>query len=192
MQSLFQIFIKLGFLHIADIKSNDHILFIIALCVIYRLSEWRNVLVLVTAFTIGHSITLALAAMHYIVPNVAWIEFLIPCTIFFTSIYNVLNKEKNNAYIRLNYVFALVFGLIHGLGFSNYLNSLLGQEENLMQALLSFNIGLEFGQLLIVSVVMMASYLALNICKFSQRDWTLFVSGGTAALALTLALERWP
>ena len=192
MQSLFQIFIKLGFLHIADIKSNDHILFIIALCVIYRLSEWRNVLVLVTAFTIGHSITLALAAMHYIVPNVVWIEFLIPCTIFFTSIYNVLNKEKNNAYIRLNYVFALVFGLIHGLGFSNYLNSLLGQEENLMQALLSFNIGLEFGQLLIVSVVMMASYLALNIFKFSQRDWTLFVSGGTAALALTLTLERWP
>ena len=199
---MFQTYLQLGFEHISDLAGYDHILFIVALCAIYTLSSWRQVAILVTAFTIGHSITLALAALDVIKVSSAWIEFLIPVTIMLTALYNVYFQrfDENLAAaplkrgLRLNYLFALVFGLIHGLGFSNFFRATLmpGEEGNFIQQLLAFNIGVELGQLLIVGVILIISYLFIHVFKSPQRSWNLFVSGAAFGIALIMALERIP
>ena len=194
MQTQFSTYFSLGLHHIADPKAYDHIVFIIALCAIYRLTEWRRVVVLVTAFTIGHSITLALAALKMVTPQYDLIEMLIPITICITAIYNVVKPESADMLktfsksVNLNYFFALFFGLIHGLGFSNYFKELLGNEANIVQPLFAFNIGIEAGQLMIVGGILIASFLAFNVFKISQKAWTQFVSGAAFGIVVTLLI----
>jgi len=200
MESVFSVYLQLGFGHISDLKGYDHILFVIALCAIYRLREWRKVVLLVTAFTLGHSLTLALAALGYIPINSAWVEFLIPLTILATAVYNVLAHRQESQLatlsrsLQLNYLFALLFGLIHGMGFSNFLRSSLlpGEEAQLITQLLAFNIGVELGQLAIVGAVLCLSFIMLSLLKVKQREWNVFVSGSAFGLALVMALERVP
>lgn len=150
--SQFALYFQLGIEHILDILGYDHIMFVVALTAIYLLREWRRLLILVTAFTIGHSITLALATLRVVNFNSELIEFLIPVTIFITAISNLFKKDsyRSSAQINTNYVYALFFGLIHGLGFSNYLRSLLGSDKTIVPQLLAFNLGLEVGQIIIV------------------------------------------
>ncbi len=201
MESIFTTFLTLGFEHISDIKAYDHILFLVALCAIYRLTEWKKVLFLVTAFTIGHSITLALAALDVISFSTKIVEFLIPVTILITSLFNVIKQDKGqeeatffNKKINLNYLFALFFGTIHGMGFSNFLRSTImpGEEDTLISQLLAFNIGVELGQLMIVAIILALAFLALNIFKVKQREWNLFVSGAAAGVAIILMMDTWP
>lgn len=192
LSSAFGVYFQLGIEHIADLQAYDHIVFIIALCAIYELRDWRRVAILVTAFTIGHSLTLALAALDLIQVSAALIEFLIPATIFATAIYNVWRKpetEKAHTVI-LNYAFALFFGFIHGMGFSNYLRSLLAEDESLLTALFSFNLGIEAGQLGIVAVITVLAYIFMQVLKVKQREWNLFVSGMAAGIALILMVDR--
>lgn len=192
LSSAFGIYFQLGVEHIADLQAYDHIVFIIALCAIYELRDWRRVAILVTAFTLGHSLTLALAALNLIRVPVSLIEFLIPATIFATAIYNVVRKaEGEKAHtVYLNYAFALFFGFIHGLGFSNYLKSLLAEDESLLLSLFSFNLGIETGQLGIVAVITLLAYMFMQVLKVKQRDWNLFVSGMAAGIALILMMDR--
>jgi len=189
----FWLYFELGRDHIADWKGYDHILFITALCLRYVFKDWKKVLVLVTAFTIGHSITLALSVLNYVNISVKWVEFLIPVTIFITALSNVWQKEfQFKTKFPLIYFFALFFGLIHGLGFSTYLKSLLGKETNIVGELLAFNLGLEFGQILIVAVVLAISWICITLLKFSRREYLLFLSGAIFGLALMMAIERFP
>ncbi len=198
MQSAFETYLALGFEHISDLKGYDHILFIIVLCAIYRLREWKRVAILVTAFTIGHSLTLALAALNIISFPTAWIEFLIPITIVATAVYNVTMdgsvEDHTGKSIRLNYFFAMIFGLIHGMGFSNFFRATLlpGEEQGLVLQLLAFNIGVELGQLVIVAVVLTIAFVGIGLLKIKQREWNLFISGAAAGIALIMALERIP
>lgn len=187
----FEIFLPLGFQHITDLKSYDHILFVVALCAVYRLKDWKKVAILITAFTIGHSITLALATLNIITYSTKLIELLIPITIFLTCILNFFHKsaeysldKEKPSYFR--YPMAMTFGLIHGMGFSNYLRSLLGKEESIWQPLLAFNVGLEIGQLVIVAISLTISSLLLDIFKVKKHDWNLILSGIVAGVALTL------
>lgn len=190
MQSAFQTYLTLGYEHILDPNGYDHILFIVALCAIYKLNEWKKVAILVTAFTIGHSLTLALAAMDVIRFPAVIIEFLIPVTIFLTAIYNVIDKPKTSSkYLNINYLFALLFGLIHGMGFSNFFRSASMPGDSLIGQLFPFNVGVELGQLVIVAILLAVSYVAFNILKIKQRDWTLFVSGAAAGVSLILMME---
>jgi hypothetical protein len=187
----FEIYLPLGFQHITDINGYDHILFVVALCAIFRLKDWKKVAFLVTAFTIGHSITLALATLNIITYSSKLIELLIPITIFLTCILNFfhksaeysLDKEKPSMF---RYPMAMIFGLIHGMGFSNYLRSLLGKEESIWQPLLAFNVGLEIGQLLIVAISLIISSLLLDVFRVKKHDWNLILSGIVAGVALTL------
>ena len=189
----FWLYFQLGRDHIADWKGYDHILFVAALCLRYLLRDWKKVLVLVTAFTIGHSITLALSVLNYVSISVKWIEFLIPVTIVVTALSNVWQKDfQFKTKFPLIYFFALFFGLIHGLGFSNYLKSLLGHETNIVGELFAFNIGLEFGQILIVMCVLVISWVFISLLKFSRREYLLFMSGGIFGLALLMAIQRFP
>jgi hypothetical protein len=186
----FPLYFELGWQHICDWQGYDHILFVLVLCGTYLLADWRRVLILVTAFTIGHSITLALSALNIIHINTSLIEFLIPVTIVITSLINILKKKRSPGTIRITYVLALFFGLIHGLGFSNYLKSLLGKSTNITAQLLAFNLGLEFGQVLIVLAILIVSFILLNILKIQRREWTLFLSSAIFGIALIMCIER--
>lgn len=193
IMSIFQLYFKLGLQHILDIYGVDHILFIFSLCVIFLPKDWRKVLILVTSFTIGHSITLAMVALDVIQVNSKLIEFLIPTTIFITAMSNVFRKKDNfHIYknIQRNYFFALFFGLVHGMGFANYLGALLPKKDQLVGALLSFNLGIEAGQVIIVTLFLILSYLVVGLVGINRRDYVLVVSAAIAGIALTMMFEN--
>ena len=186
----FQLYFQLGIQHILDLKGFDHILFVIALCAIYVLKDWKKILILVTAFTIGHSITLALATLKLVNISSAWVEFLIPVTIAITAFSNILSpKPSSGRGIQVNYFFALFFGLIHGLGFSNYLRSLLGKEASIFQPLLAFNLGLEVGQLVIVAIFMLAAGILVGIVGVNKKDWALIISSIVFGMAVMMMID---
>ena len=192
--SLFELYFKLGLQHIADLKGYDHILFILTLCAVYPLSAWKRVLVLVTAFTIGHSLTLALATLDLVRINTDLVEFLIPVTIFITAMANMISGKQNvtPALHYVKYAAALFFGLIHGLGFSNYLRSLLGGEKGLALPLFSFNLGIEAGQILVVASIMLLTMVVVDLLKYSRREWHVLLSGAGLGISLVLMIERFP
>ncbi|MEO0423254.1 MAG: HupE/UreJ family protein [Pseudomonadota bacterium] len=188
----FPFYLQVGFKHIADLAAYDHLLFLVALCAIYRIEQWRSIAILVTAFTIGHSITLALAAIDVVRIPTNLIEFLIPTTILITALHNVVRAPSESVRVNMgpNYAMALFFGLIHGMGFSNYFRALLMDESSILVPLVGFNVGIELGQLMIVAVIIGLAYLCLNILKFKHRDWNVFISGGAAALSLQMMVEN--
>jgi hydrogenase/urease accessory protein HupE len=187
----FQIYLHLGFKHIIDLAGSDHILFIVALTARYIWSDWKQLLILVTAFTIGHSVTLALSVLQWVNLPINLIELLIPVTIVLTALVNfgVKNFDFKSKY-PIIYFFALFFGLIHGLGFSNYLRSLLGKEESILPPLFSFNLGLELGQLLIVSVILIISFIFVSLLKLDRRRIVQVISGIVFLLAANMVWER--
>ena len=188
---MFRLYLELGIEHIADLQGYDHILFVMMLCAVYTFKEWKQVLILVTAFTIGHSLTLALATLNIIRVSTAWVEFLIPATIFITALGNMFSNKPDKASTRIKYTLALFFGLIHGLGFSNYLRGLLGTHDSILLPLLAFNIGVELGQILIVLCILILNALMLHLFRVKQREWILALAGAGAGIAFTLMLERW-
>lgn len=189
--SEFQLYFGLGMDHILDINGYDHILFIVSLCVLFTLTDWKNVLILVTAFTIGHSITLALATLNILKVDAPLIEFLIPLTILITAISNLFNSPSaDRTKIQINYLFATFFGLIHGMGFSNYLRSLIGKDSSIATQLLAFNLGIEVGQIIIVGLFLGISAIFVSIFGVSRRDWNLIISSAIAGIAITLIIEN--
>lgn len=190
MDELF-IYGRLGFKHIIDLNGSDHILFILALVLRYVWEDWKKVLILVTSFTIGHSVTLALSTLNWIYFSTNWIELLIPFTILFTAASNFwvhsFTFQSKHPFI---YFAALFFGLIHGLGFSNYLKSLLGQEETIIGPLFSFNLGLELGQLLIVSLILLFSFIFVFQFKVNRRLYIRLGSIITSLFAFNMVFDR--
>ena len=187
----FSFYFRLGWEHIMSWDALDHLLFIAALSAIYVWKDWKKVLILVTAFTIGHSLTLALSVLDIIRFPSKWVEFLIPCTIVFTAASNLLQREFSNRTMRINYILALVFGLVHGMGFANTIRFMLAKDQDIAMPLLRFNIGLEIGQIVVVIILLLVMQLMMSL-KISRRDWTVFLSGVTFGLALKIALERLP
>jgi hypothetical protein len=191
--SEFALYFGLGKDHILDYANGyDHILFVLALCAVYLIRDWKKILILVTAFTIGHSITLALATLNIISFSTEIIEFLIPLTIFITAVGNLFKKDQNSVgrVIQINYFFALFFGLIHGLGFSNFLRALLGKTENILSPLFAFNLGLEIGQIIVVVLFLGLSFVLVDLLKVSRRDVRLVLSSAIAGIALVLLKDR--
>lgn len=199
MHSTFAVYLHLGFDHIADLKGYDHILFIVALSAGYALTHWKHLLVLVTAFTIGHSATLALATLRLVSVSSAWVEFLIPLTIVATGVFNLVETRipaagdgMSAAARRVKYAMALFFGLVHGLGFSNFLRAMLGEEESLAMPLFSFNVGLELGQIGILAVILAVTWGVLRWTPLGPKPWTRLLSGGAALAAAWLVAGRLP
>lgn len=195
--SLFETYLTLGFLHIADVNAYDHMVFIVALCAVYRPGEWRLVAVLVTAFTVGHSVTLALATLGLVPVSTRTVEFLIPVTIFLTAAANVglsggARAPRTTWAVGRRYVLPLFFGLIHGLGFSSYLQALPGQESSLLQPLFAFNLGIELGQLIIVGLVLLAAFVAHRVARIPHRVWNLLISGAAAGISIILMTRTIP
>lgn len=194
MESLFTFYFNFGFEHILDPEGFDHIAYVVALSAIFRVSDWRKTALLVTAFTVGHSLTLALVGLDIIGLTSLqknWIETLIPITIIATALLNIfsLNREQQN--FKVTYLLTAFFGLIHGLGFSTFFRSSLmpGKTGELVQQLLAFNLGVEVGQLIIVSLVLTVSFFVLNILKIKQSIWIKTVSGIAILTAIYLLLK---
>jgi HupE / UreJ protein len=200
----FSIWFKIGFGHIVGIEAQDHILFLVALCACYLVSDWKKLLVLATAFTIGHSITLALITFKIIHINTALVEnWLIPLSILLTSLFNLFWNKDERPLMWLKYGVATIFGLIHGAAFSNQLSQLLtnnskdwfenttkAAESSIAVPLFAFNVGIEAGQILIIGFILFLSVIFVNILKTKTFTWTTFLSGIAFGVSLSILLER--
>jgi hypothetical protein len=188
----FSLYFSIGKDHILDLSQGlDHILYVVALVASAKPGEWKKLLILVTAFTIGHSITLALATMELISVSTDLVEFLITVTIFLTATANLFQKESTDSQsLGLRYGVTLLFGLIHGLGFSNMLRALLSGADQITLPLFAFNVGLEFGQIIVVAIFTGLSFIAVDKARISRRDWRLVLSSMIAGMALLLIQER--
>jgi len=187
----FNLWFFTGLEHIADWQGYDHILFLAALCSIYSFKQYKTVLILISSFTIGHSLTLALSTLSIIHFSSKWIELLIPITIIITATNNLLRSNslsKNN--FQFSYTLALFFGFIHGMGFSILLKSLLGKSESVISALFAFNLGLEAGQILIIAVILTCFVLLDMIIPVKEKIKKITISLTIIGIALLLTLER--
>ena len=187
----FLLYVKMGLNHVLDFAAYDHILFLIVLAVIFEFHQLKKVLWLITLFTIGHSLTLALSAYGVLKVDVKIVEFLIPVTIFITGVVNIFNLgRKTSNKDNINLIFALFFGLIHGLGFSNYFRMMIGKEEDKFFPLLEFALGIEASQVIIVLIILLIGAILQNIFKVSRRDWILVASSIVIGFAIPMIIER--
>ncbi len=188
----FMLYLKLGWEHIVSLDALDHQLFVLVLMAIFVFKDWKKILWVVTAFTIGHSITLALSVFDILRAPAKWVEFLIPLTIVITALDNILMRNKPQNLMKMNYYLALFFGLVHGMGFANTARMMMSKEESIFVPLLGFNIGLEVGQIAVVVVIMILHFVMLTLFRVNKKEWVMFVSSAVFALALKMALERIP
>jgi len=174
----FIFFVKQGLFHVLDWNAYDHILFLIALTVVYDFKNWKKIFWLISLFTIGHTLTLILAAYKIISVDSNWIEFLIPVTIIITALFNIFYARNTTKQTKTNtnLFFALFFGLIHGLGFSGYFKMLIGSSNSKLIPLLEFALGIELAQIIIVFIVLLVGFIFQTIFRFSKRDWILIIS----------------
>jgi hypothetical protein len=188
----FIFYIQIGLNHVLDLKAYDHILFLIVLAVIFVFKDWKKILWMVTFFTIGHTLTLALSAYGVLQVKSDIVEFLIPLTIFLTAMVNVyFSKRSNiNKESRFNYFIAFFFGLIHGLGFSNYFKILIDKDESKLLPLIEFAFGIELAQIIIVFIVLLLGFVFQTIFKVNKRDWILIISSAVAGITIPMMAER--
>lgn len=185
-------YFTLGWQHIIGFDALDHQLFILALIVLYTVHEWKQVLILVTAFTIGHSVTLALSTLNIVTIPSRLVEFLIPCTIFINAAANIIKPLHGHKKVELNYFLAMFFGLIHGLGFANVLKFMLARDQSLGLSLLSFNIGLEAGQITIVIFLLLLAHIFIFYLRINRRYWIFAVSAFVLLISVKMIIERFP
>lgn len=190
--SEFLIYLKIGLHHVLDIHGYDHVLFLIALTVPYAFRDWKRLLLLVSIFTIGHTLALILSVFGVIMIKAELVEFLIPITIFITAVYNLFNAGKPGKKDSINVVgfITLFFGIIHGLGFSNYFKSLLsGSASDKIAPLIEFALGIEIAQLIVVLVVLLISFILQHFARFSKRDFTLVTSAFVIGVVVPMLMQ---
>ncbi|MBH1958509.1 MAG: HupE/UreJ family protein [Flavobacteriia bacterium] len=188
----FLFYLNLGWEHIISLDALDHQLFVLVLVAVFLIKDWKDILWIITAFTIGHSITLALSVFDIVRAPAKWVEFLIPLTIVITAFDNILMRNRPNNLMKMNFYLALLFGLIHGMGFANTARMMIANEQHIFVPLLGFNIGLELGQIAVVAAILIIQFILLNLFKVNRKDWIMFISSGVFALSLKMTLERIP
>jgi len=190
--SEFWIYYEIGLRHVLNIHAYDHVLFLIALTVPYAFKDWKRILLLVTIFTVGHTLALLLSVFGLIIIKVNLVEFLIPITILIVAFFNLFTagKSSKNESISIVGFITLFFGVIHGLGFSNYFNSILGgNTTSKLLPLSEFALGIELAQIIVVFVVLILSYIVQTVFRFSKRDWTLVMSSFVIGVILPMIVE---
>lgn len=183
--------VQYGINHVLDIKAYDHVLFLIVLTVPYLFNDWKRVLLLVTTFTVGHTLSLVLAAYGVVQVNANLVEFLIPITILFVALYNVFTagKKAKNEKVGLLFFSTLFFGLVHGLGFAREFLMFAGGTDNKLVLLLEFALGIEIAQIIIVFIVLFLGFIGQTIFRFSKRDWVMVISAVVVGLVIPMILE---
>ena len=183
--------IEYGMNHVLDINAYDHVLFLIVLTVPYIFKDWKRVFLLVSTFTLGHTLSLVLAAYNIVRVNGALIEFLIPITILVVALFNVFTAGKGGQKGKVGVLFfsTLFFGLIHGLGFAREFHMLAGQTDNILLLLIEFALGIEIAQVIIVFVVLFLGYLMQTLFRFSKRDWIMVISAIVVGLVIPMIMN---
>jgi HupE/UreJ protein len=190
MSDQFLFYFKQGLFHVLDWSAYDHILFLLALVVVFTLKDWKKTLWLITFFTIGHTLTLSLAAYNLIYIKENIVEFSIAATILITALTNIVFQKKGAGNMNINIIFALLFGLIHGLGFSSYFKILVGREADKVLPLISFALGVEVSQAILVIVILLFSFVGLNVFKVSKRDWVMLISAIILGITIPILYSR--
>ncbi|MDJ0645321.1 MAG: HupE/UreJ family protein [Flavobacteriaceae bacterium] len=187
----FKLFLELAFRHVLDWNAYDHILFFIVLAVVYSFKDWKRALWLITFFTLGHTITLALSVYEIIRIKTELVEFLILATIFITAFANLITvKKKNFHQSNINQFFALFFGLIHGLGLSTLLKITIEDSETKLLPILYFALGVELAQIVVVALILVGGFIAQDVLKVKRRDWVLILSSIVIGIILPMLFER--
>jgi hypothetical protein len=187
----FGLWFSTGMEHISDLGAYDHILFVTLLVLAYPIKDWRKLVILITAFTLGHSLSLALSIYTDQTLSSSVIEFLIALSILVTALFQLVNHKKTDFFSRRSiYLMVLLFGFIHGMGFSFLLKAMLGKEVSVFLPLLYFNLGLEFGQLIIVAIVLVFSLFITKLLKWPYKIYILGCLCLITLIALKLSLER--
>jgi hypothetical protein len=188
----FWLYFKLGLNHVLDIHAYDHVMFLIALLIPYAFKDWKKVFLLVSLFTIGHTLSLLLSVYGIVTVNPSLVEFLIPITILTTAVFHLFTAGKSgkNESISFIAIVTLFFGVIHGLGFSNYFKAILpGKASDKLLPLLEFAMGIEAAQLIVVLVVLILAYIVQTFFRFSKRDWALVMSAFIIGVVLPMLIE---
>lgn len=190
--SEFWLYFNIGLKHVLDINAYDHVLFLIALTVPYAFKDWRRLLLLVSLFTLGHTLALILSVFEIVYIKVNLVEFIIPITILIVALFNLFTAGKNNKNesISLIAIVTLFFGIIHGLGFSNYFKSILpGNATDKLLPLSEFALGIEAAQIIVVFVILILSYIVQTVFRFSKRDWTLVMSSFIIGVIVPMIIQ---
>ncbi|WP_340066894.1 HupE/UreJ family protein [Ascidiimonas aurantiaca] len=191
---LFWYYVKLGLTHVLDINAYDHVLFFIALAIPYTFKDWKKIIWLVTIFTIGHTLTLLLAIYGIVSIKTSLVEFLIPLTILATALFNVFTagKPARKEKLGITFFFTLFFGLIHGLGFSNYFRQIIAVEDNKLIPTLEFALGIEIAQIIVVLIVLVLSFIISSLFRFNKKEWILVISSIVVGMAIPMLIETYP
>ena len=182
--------VKYGINHGLDPNGYDHVLFLMVLAVPYIFKDWKRVLILVSMFTLGHTLSLVLAAYGVVTINGKLVEFLIPVTILIAAVYNIFTagkKERNG--LGILFATTLFFGLVHGFGFAREFKMFAGLAENKLELLIEFALGIEIAQVIIVFVVLFLGFLMQTVFRFSRRDWVMVLSSIVVGLVIPMILE---
>jgi len=191
--SQFWLYFKLGLDHVLDIHAYDHVMFLIALMVPYAFKDWKRVFLLVSLFTIGHSLSLILSVFGVVSISSSYVEFLIPVTILVTAVFHLFTAGKSSKKESISFIaiVTLFFGIVHGLGFSSYFNSILsGSAADKMLPLLEFALGIEASQIIVVFIVLILAYIVQTFFRFSKRDWALVMSAFIIGVVLPMLIEN--
>jgi hypothetical protein len=190
--SEFWIYFQIGLKHVLDINAYDHVLFLIALTIPYSFKDWKRILLLVSVFTVGHTLALLLSVFGIIAVKANIVEFLIPITILITALFHLFTAGKASKKESVNLIFfvTLFFGIIHGLGFSNYFKTIIGgTPSSKLIPLLEFALGIEVAQLVVVFIVLIISYIVQTVFRFSKRDWALVMSAFVIGVVIPMIVE---
>lgn len=186
----FVFYTEFGLTHVLDIQGYDHVLFFIVLTIFYGFKDWKKALWLITFFTMGHTLTLLLSSYHLLYIKMDIVEFLIPLTIFLTALYNIATSKKTNTSNFIGLIFAFIFGLIHGLGFSGAIKILIDDADQKFLPIMEFALGIELAQILVVLFIFSLSFFCLNVLKIKKRDLILIVSSVVIGLVIPMLFER--
>ena len=188
----FWLYLKLGLHHVLDWQAYDHILFLIVLVAAYTFDSWKRIFILVSLFTVGHTLSLLLASYNVVSFSSTWIEFLIPITILVAAVYNLVTskKRRHSESLGLFYVITIFFGLIHGFGFASYFKII--NDDGAILPLLEFALGIELAQLIVVLLVLVMSFVFQRIFRFKKRDWVLVVSAIVIGMVIPMLQRNWP
>ena len=192
IMSDFWIYFNYGLKHVLDIYAYDHVLFLLALTVPYDFKDWKRILILVSLFTLGHSLALLLSVFNILILKVNIVELIIPITILVTALYNLITSGKSSKKDSITFIafITVFFGIIHGLGFANYFNSIAdGKPTDKFIPLTEFALGIECSQIIVVIVALCLSFMAQNLFKFSKRDWTLTMSAFVLGVVIPMIIQ---
>ena len=190
--SEFWIFFEKGLRHILDLSAYDHILFLIALTIPYAFKDWKRLLLLVTLFTIGHTLSLLLSIFGVVIIKVNMVEFFIPITILIIAFFNLFTAGKSSKQESISVIgfITLFFGIIHGLSFAAYFKTLTGgSSQSKLVPMLEFSLGIEASQIIVVFIVLILSYIVQTFFRFSKRDWTLVMSAFVIGVVLPMIIQ---